>query len=78
MIRTRLQAQGTPAHPVYYNSPWHAVQMTYKVGGIREFYRGLGPTLLKVNKGKEWFPRTMMIDMVILGCTCHQYKLCNI
>ncbi|CDH53071.1 mitochondrial substrate carrier family protein [Lichtheimia corymbifera JMRC:FSU:9682] len=48
VIRTRLQAQGTPAHPVYYNSPWHAVQMTYKVGGIREFYRGLGPTLLKV------------------------------
>lgn len=65
MIRTRLQAQGTPAHPVYYNSPWHAVQMTYKVGGIREFYRGLGPTLLKVRLGRDgFFQRTTRIDMV--------------
>ncbi|KAI9315862.1 mitochondrial carrier domain-containing protein [Dichotomocladium elegans] len=48
VIRTRLQAQGTPAHPRYYKSPWEAVQVTYRAGGIREFYRGLGPTLLKV------------------------------
>ncbi|ORZ02460.1 mitochondrial carrier domain-containing protein [Syncephalastrum racemosum] len=48
VIRTRLQAQGTPAHPSYYKTPWEAVQVTYRAGGLRAFYKGLGPTLLKV------------------------------
>ncbi|CAO3595632.1 unnamed protein product [Absidia cylindrospora] len=48
VIRTRLQAQGTPAHPRYYSSPWDAVQVTYRTEGLRGFYKGIGPTLLKV------------------------------
>ncbi|KAI8081687.1 mitochondrial carrier domain-containing protein [Halteromyces radiatus] len=48
VIRTRLQAQGTPAHPRYYSSPWDAAQVTFRTEGIRGFYKGLGPTLLKV------------------------------
>ncbi|KAG2218447.1 hypothetical protein INT45_003634 [Circinella minor] len=48
VVRTRLQAQGTTAHPTLYRSPWDAVKVTYQKGGPREFYRGLGPTLLKV------------------------------
>ncbi|KAI8390984.1 mitochondrial carrier domain-containing protein [Radiomyces spectabilis] len=48
VIRTRLQAQGTEAHPRFYKSPWDAVQLTYKADGLRGFYKGLGPTLLKV------------------------------
>jgi len=48
MIRTRLQAQGTPAHPQRYTSAWNAVQITYRLEGVRGFYKGLGPTLFKV------------------------------
>ncbi|CAO3690179.1 unnamed protein product [Umbelopsis ramanniana] len=48
MIRTRLQAQGTPAHPQTYTSAWNAVQITYRKEGVRGFYKGLGPTLFKV------------------------------
>ncbi|ORX52709.1 putative Mcsc-pending-prov protein [Hesseltinella vesiculosa] len=48
VIRTRLQAQGTPAHPRTYKSPLEAAQVTYRTEGIRGFYKGLGPTLLKV------------------------------
>lgn len=48
MIRTRLQAQGTAAHPYRYNSAWDVASKTYKADGIRGFYKGLGPTLFKV------------------------------
>ncbi|KAI8068264.1 mitochondrial carrier domain-containing protein [Gongronella butleri] len=48
VIRTRLQAQGTPAHPRTYKSPWEAAQVTFHTEGVRGFYKGLGPTLLKV------------------------------
>ncbi|KAI9487012.1 MAG: mitochondrial carrier domain-containing protein [Benjaminiella poitrasii] len=48
MIRTRLQAQGTPAHPYKYTSAWDAAQKTFRADGIKGFYKGLGPTLFKV------------------------------
>ncbi|CEP13234.1 hypothetical protein [Parasitella parasitica] len=48
VIRTRLQAQGTKGHPRLYKSPWEAVQTTFIEGGVKGFYKGLGPTLLKV------------------------------
>ncbi|KAI8049141.1 mitochondrial carrier domain-containing protein [Gilbertella persicaria] len=48
MIRTRLQAQGTPAHPYKYTSAWDAAKKTYTADGVRGFYKGLGPTLFKV------------------------------
>ncbi|GAN08169.1 calcium-binding mitochondrial carrier protein SCaMC-1-like isoform X3 [Mucor ambiguus] len=48
VIRTRLQAQGTKGHPRVYKSPWEAVQITFLEGGVKGFYKGLGPTLLKV------------------------------
>ncbi|KAI8645519.1 mitochondrial carrier domain-containing protein [Parasitella parasitica] len=48
VIRTRLQAQGTKGHPRLYKSPWEAVQTTFLEGGVKGFYKGLGPTLLKV------------------------------
>lgn len=44
----RLQAQGTKGHPRLYKSPWDAVQVTFMEEGARGFYKGLGPTLLKV------------------------------
>ncbi|ORX47049.1 mitochondrial carrier [Hesseltinella vesiculosa] len=48
MIRTRLQAQGTPGHPYRYTSAFDAARKTYQLDGVRGFYRGLGPTLFKV------------------------------
>ncbi|CAO3650804.1 unnamed protein product [Mucor hiemalis] len=48
MIRTRLQAQGTAAHPYRYTSAWDVASKTYKADGVRGFYKGLGPTLFKV------------------------------
>lgn len=45
---TRLQAQGTPSHPTYYNGAFDVVRKTYSKEGIVGFYRGLAPTLMKV------------------------------
>ena len=48
LIRTRLQAAGTPAHPTTYNGFWDAARKTYYREGFVGFYRGLVPTLAKV------------------------------
>lgn len=48
LIRTRLQAAGTPAHPQTYGGFWDAARITYRSEGVVGFYRGLVPTLAKV------------------------------
>ncbi|SJX61304.1 related to SAL1-member of the Ca2+-binding subfamily of the mitochondrial carrier family [Sporisorium reilianum f. sp. reilianum] len=48
LIRTRLQAAGTPAHPATYDGFWDAARKTYVREGFGGFYRGLVPTLAKV------------------------------
>ncbi|CCF54623.1 hypothetical protein NDA11_004683 [Ustilago hordei] len=48
LIRTRLQAAGTPAHPTTYDGFWDAAKKTYVREGLVGFYRGLVPTLAKV------------------------------
>ncbi|KAH0839862.1 mitochondrial carrier [Lanmaoa asiatica] len=48
LIRTRLQASGSPGHPQRYSGVWDVVQKTYQRDGWRGFYRGLFPTLAKV------------------------------
>ncbi|KNE65683.1 hypothetical protein AMAG_09667 [Allomyces macrogynus ATCC 38327] len=48
LVRTRLQAQGTPGHPERYTGVWDAVRRTYAHEGAKGFYKGLAPTLLKV------------------------------
>lgn len=48
LIRTRLQASGTPAHPTIYKNFFDAAYQTYAKEGILGFYRGLVPTLAKV------------------------------
>lgn len=48
LIRTRLQAAGTPSHPTTYNGFWDAAKKTYVHEGFVGFYRGLVPTLAKV------------------------------
>lgn len=48
LVRTRLQASGSPGHPQRYTGIWDVVQRTYQRDGWRGFYRGLFPTLAKV------------------------------
>ncbi|KAK4047617.1 hypothetical protein OIV83_005275 [Microbotryomycetes sp. JL201] len=48
VIRTRLQAQGTPAHPQVYTGVRDAAHRCYVNDGWRGFYKGLTPTLVKV------------------------------
>ncbi|KAF9652192.1 mitochondrial carrier [Thelephora ganbajun] len=48
LVRTRLQASGSPAHPQLYTGIWDVVSRTYNQRGVRGFYIGLGPTLAKV------------------------------
>ncbi|KAI5474751.1 mitochondrial carrier protein, partial [Pseudohyphozyma bogoriensis] len=48
LVRTRLQAQGTPAHPQVYSGIADAARQCYVREGWRGFYKGLTPTLVKV------------------------------
>ncbi|GAA5913797.1 hypothetical protein JCM6882_007702 [Rhodosporidiobolus microsporus] len=48
LVRTRLQAQGTPAHPQTYTGIRDAALKCYMREGWRGFYKGLTPTLVKV------------------------------
>ncbi|KAI0081721.1 mitochondrial carrier [Panus rudis PR-1116 ss-1] len=48
MVRTRLQASGSPGHPQRYTGVLDVAQQTYARDGWRGFYRGLFPTLAKV------------------------------
>jgi len=48
LVRTRLQASGSPAHPQRYTGVWDVISKTYNQRGVRGFYIGLGPTLAKV------------------------------
>ncbi|KAG0266808.1 hypothetical protein BG011_000860 [Mortierella polycephala] len=48
LVRTRLQAQGTPHHPQTYSSTLDVFKKTFEQEGIRGFYKGMVPTLTKV------------------------------
>ncbi|RKP24773.1 mitochondrial carrier domain-containing protein [Syncephalis pseudoplumigaleata] len=48
LVRTRLQAQGTPGHPRTYTGAFDVVRTTLQREGVRGFYKGLVPTLVKV------------------------------
>lgn len=48
LVRTRLQASGSPGHPMKYTGVRDVVAKTWEKDGWRGFYRGLFPTLAKV------------------------------
>ncbi|KAI5806724.1 mitochondrial carrier domain-containing protein, partial [Peziza echinospora] len=48
LLRTRLQAQGTAAHPHTYTGLRDCFSRTYNVEGVRGLFKGLTPNLLKV------------------------------
>lgn len=48
VLRTRLQSQGTTLHPRTYAGAIDVTVQTYRGEGVRGFYRGLTPNLLKV------------------------------
>jgi solute carrier family 25 phosphate transporter 23/24/25/41 len=47
LIRTRLQAAGLPGGTKY-DGPFDVARTTYAADGLRGFYRGLLPNMLKV------------------------------
>ncbi|BCS20041.1 calcium-binding mitochondrial carrier protein [Aspergillus puulaauensis] len=48
VLRTRMQAQGTILHPTTYNGVMDVARKTVQSEGLRGFYKGLTPNLLKV------------------------------
>ncbi|ANB14840.1 Ca(2+)-binding ATP:ADP antiporter SAL1 [Sugiyamaella lignohabitans] len=48
LLRTRLQAQGTAAHPYHYKGFRDVLRKTVERDGYRGLFRGLGPNLAKV------------------------------
>ncbi|TFK29415.1 mitochondrial carrier [Coprinopsis marcescibilis] len=48
LVRTRLQASGSPGHPQRYTGVVDVAIKTWETDGWRGFYRGLFPTLAKV------------------------------
>ncbi len=48
LLRTRLQAQGTVAHPQMYSGLADVARQTFSNEGFRGFFKGLTPNLLKV------------------------------
>ncbi|PHH68878.1 hypothetical protein CDD80_7168 [Ophiocordyceps camponoti-rufipedis] len=48
VVRTRLQTQGTAGHRETYTGIWDVARKTYRREGLRGFYKGLTPNLLKV------------------------------
>lgn len=70
LVRTRLQASGSPGHPQRYAGVWDVAQKTYQRDGWRGFYRGLFPTLAKVpvsqylGEGDD--------SLSIISRSCHQ------
>ncbi|KAL7654435.1 hypothetical protein ACMYSQ_006445 [Aspergillus niger] len=48
VLRTRMQAQGTVLHPATYNGIGDVARKTIQTEGLRGFYKGLTPNLLKV------------------------------
>ena len=48
VLRTRLQSQGTAIHPPVYTGIWDVTLKTFKGEGVKGFYRGIIPNLLKV------------------------------
>ncbi|OKL57433.1 hypothetical protein UA08_07181 [Talaromyces atroroseus] len=48
VLRTRLQAQGTVLHPATYDGIMDVTRKTYRTEGLRGFYKGITPNMLKV------------------------------
>ncbi|KAL2829297.1 mitochondrial carrier domain-containing protein [Aspergillus cavernicola] len=48
VLRTRMQAQGTVLHPATYDSIGDVARKTIQSEGLRGFYKGITPNLLKV------------------------------
>ena len=48
LLRTRLQSQGTAAHPPTYTGMWDVTVKTVRGEGFRGLFKGITPNLLKV------------------------------
>lgn len=60
LVRTRLQASGSSGHPQKYSGMMDVVHITYAREGWRGFYKGLLPTLAKVNETQIFVFQTII------------------
>lgn len=70
LVRTRLQASGSPGHPQRYTGIMDVVHQTYSRDGWKGFYRGLVPTLAKVRGAAACAPDCSADWHCNLGCPC--------
>lgn len=66
LVRTRLQAQGTPSHPQRYNGIRDVVAQTYSREGVRGFYRGLSVKCV--------FPSPGQLTHAVLRRSCPAWR----
>ncbi|KAG9017317.1 hypothetical protein FRB93_007431 [Tulasnella sp. JGI-2019a] len=78
LVRTRLQASGSPGHPQRYINLWDVVQRTHRAEGWRGFYRGLVPTLAKVPFFIRLGLNNGLTSETVLGRACGINILCCI
>lgn len=72
LVRTRLQASGSPGHPQRYTGIRDVILKTYERDGWRGFYRGLLPTLAKVGRWHQCIAAgtvTLLMLMLHIGCS---------
>jgi hypothetical protein len=68
LVRTRLQASGSSGHPQHYTGIWDVAAQTYQRDGWRGFYRGLFPTLAKVETTCDMLCEALLTTISI-GCS---------
>lgn len=80
LVRTRLQASGSPGHPQRYKNLADVVRQTMQQEGWKGFYRGLAPTLAKVRKPMPVCPlqKHGLTYMSFLGCTSRLDIVCGL
>lgn len=77
LVRTRLQASGSPGHPQRYKNLGDVVRRTMQQEGWRGFYRGLVPTLAKVRL-YETFAHCGLTNESALGCASRVDIVCSL
>lgn len=73
LVRTRLQASGSPAHPQRYKNIFDVAWVTYRNEGWRGFYRGLFPTLAKVRLREPSQPTSLTVFVKVIPSVSISY-----
>jgi len=73
LVRTRLQASGSPGHPQRYTGVWDVASKTWANEGWTGFYRGLFPTLAKVHEQYLGFALHCLSELQVVPAVSISY-----